>query len=75
MRKIENAFTIEHLQIAKMIAMGYSNKAIMNKIYYSIRIVSKALKDFYKRYEITGSSTEKRKQLHLILQRKLKHHT
>ncbi len=75
MKKIENVFTPRHLIIAKLVAMGYDNRAIINKIYYSIGIVSKALKDFYTRYEILGNNYVKRKKLFLILKAKLKQNT
>ena len=73
MKRVDGAFSLRHLVVANLIVKGYSNKAIMNKLFYSKETINKVLRDFYKRYEITGNnSTVKRKGLFELLQKKYK---
>lgn len=60
--KIENAFTIQHLRIAKMIALGYSVKEIAKNMHYSKQMIYRKIWDLYLRYEISDKNPALRKK-------------
>lgn len=74
MREIENAFTIEHLKIAKMVALGCSIKEIANRLHYSVASISLKMIPLYIRYDIDiryGRTIWEREKLYNILRSKL----
>lgn len=75
MKRIKGAFTIEHVQVAKMIANGYEVEYIAKALHYSKQTIYRRIWDLYLRYKIVDgncfqNSLEKRKGLFELLQKK-----
>ena len=72
--KIENALTMEHLRIAKMLALGYGVQEIRKAMGYTTAAISMKMKPLYARYGVdiqSGRTVFERKKLCKILQEKL----
>ena len=75
MKKVKGAFTIEHLQVAKMIANGYRVEYIAKALHYSKQTIYRRIWDLYLRYKTIDNDyfenfSEKRKGLFELLKEK-----